>query len=60
MCVKENVTNGRLNKICKRQCERDGLERMEEVFLPYRQDRQGVTFFERMEKQDFLLESGKS
>ena len=33
---------------------------MEEVFLPYMQDRQSVTFFERMEKQDFLLESGKS
>jgi hypothetical protein len=37
-----------------------GMAKMEEVFLPYMQDRQGVTFFERMEKQDFLLESGKS
>jgi hypothetical protein len=36
------------------------MVKMEEVFLPYMQDRQGVTFFERMEKQDFLLESGKS
>jgi hypothetical protein len=36
-----------------------GMAKMEEVFLPYMQDRQGVTFFERMEKQDFLLESGK-
>jgi hypothetical protein len=23
-------------------------------------DRQGLTFYERMERQDFLLESGKS
>ena len=37
-----------------------GMAKMEEVFLPYMQDRQGVTFYERMEKQDFLLESGKS
>ena len=37
-----------------------GMAKMEEVFLPYMQDRQGITFYERMEKQDFLLESGKS
>ncbi len=37
-----------------------GMAKMEEVFLPYMLDRQGGTFFERMEKQDFLLESGKS
>jgi hypothetical protein len=37
-----------------------GMAKMEEVFLPYMQDRQGVTFYERMERQDFLLESGKS
>ena len=37
-----------------------GMAKMEEVFLPYMHDRQGITFFERMEKQDFLLESGKS
>lgn len=35
------------------------MVKMEEVFLPYMQDRQGVTFFERMEQQGFLLESGK-
>ena len=37
-----------------------GMAKMEEVFLPHMQDRQGVTFYERMEKQNFLLESGKS
>src|SRR5437660_11332098 len=37
-----------------------GMAKMEEVFLPYMQDNQGVTFFERMEQQGFLLESGKS
>ena len=37
-----------------------GMAKMEEVFLPYMLDRQGITFYERMEKQDFLLESGKS
>src|ERR671917_2923375 len=36
------------------------MAKMEEVFLPYMQDRQGVTFYECMEKQNFLLESGKS
>ena len=36
-----------------------GMAKMEEVFLPYMLDRQGVTFFERMELQGFLLESGK-
>jgi hypothetical protein len=37
-----------------------GMAKMEEVFLPYMQDRQGVTFYERMEKQNFLLESGNA
>ena len=37
-----------------------GMAKMEEIFLPYMQDRQGVTFFERMEQRGFLLESGKS
>src|SRR5919199_3144954 len=37
-----------------------GMARMEEVFLPYMQDRQGVTYFERMEQRGFLLESGKN
>ena len=37
-----------------------GMGKMEEVFLPYMQDRQGVTYFERMEQRGFLLESGKS
>ena len=37
-----------------------GMVKMEEVFLPYMQDRQGVTYFERMEQRGFLLESGKS
>ena len=36
-----------------------GMAKLEEVFLPYMLDRQGGTFFERMEKQDFLRESGK-
>ena len=36
-----------------------GMAKMEEVFLPYIQDRQGVTFFERMEQQGFSLESGE-
>jgi hypothetical protein len=36
-----------------------GMAKMEEVFLPYMQDREGVTFFERMEQRGFLLESGK-
>jgi hypothetical protein len=36
-----------------------GMAKMEEVFLPYMQDRQGLTFFERMEERGFLLESGK-
>src|SRR5918911_1054911 len=37
-----------------------GMAKMEEVFLPYMQDRQGLTFFERMEQRGFLLESGKN
>ena len=36
------------------------MAKMEEVFLPYMQDNTGVTFFERMEQQGFLLDSGKS
>ena len=39
-----------------------GLVRFEEVFLPYAQDAEGVTVFERMEKQKFgnlLLENKK-
>jgi hypothetical protein len=36
-----------------------GMAKIEEVFLPYMQDREGVTFFERMEQRGFLLESGK-
>ncbi len=36
------------------------MAKMEEVFLPYMQDTQGVTLFERMEQQGFLLERGKS
>ena len=30
------------------------------VFLPYMQDRQGVTYCERMEQRGFLLDSGTS
>lgn len=37
-----------------------GMAKMEEVFLPYMQDREGVTFFERMEQRGFLLDSGKN
>ena len=37
-----------------------GMAKMEEVFLPYMQDRQGVTYFERMQERGFLLESGLS
>ena len=36
-----------------------GMAKIEEVFLPYMQDREGVTFFERMEQRGFLLDSGK-
>ena len=36
-----------------------GMAKMEEVFLPYMQDRQGLTFFERMKQRGFMLESGK-
>ncbi len=36
-----------------------GMAKMEEVFLPYMQDREGVTLFERMEARGFLLDSGK-
>jgi hypothetical protein len=35
-----------------------GMAKMEEVFLPYMQDRDGVTFFERMEERGFLLGDG--
>jgi len=37
-----------------------GMAKMEEVFLPYMLDRQGVTYFERMEQQGFLLGDGKA
>src|SRR6266850_4586632 len=37
-----------------------GMAKIEEVFLPYMQDREGVTLFERMQERGFLLESGKS
>ena len=37
-----------------------GMAKMEEVFLPYMQDREGVTLFERMQERGFLLESGLS
>jgi len=33
---------------------------MEEILLPYMQDRQGVTYFERMEQRGFLLKTGKN
>ncbi len=36
-----------------------GMAKLEEVFLPYMQDREGVTLFERMEAQGFLLSDGK-
>src|SRR3954454_11373630 len=36
-----------------------GMAKMEEVFLPYMQGRQGLTLFERMEERGFLLESRK-
>jgi hypothetical protein len=36
-----------------------GMAKIEEVFLPYMQDREGVTLFERMEQRGFLLDSGK-
>jgi hypothetical protein len=36
-----------------------GIAKLEEIFLPYMQDRDGVTFFERMEQRGFLLDSGK-
>ena len=36
-----------------------GMVKPEEIFLPYMQDKQGVTFFERMEQKGFLLESGE-
>jgi hypothetical protein len=37
-----------------------GMAKIEEVFLPYMQDREGVTLFERMEQRGFLLDSGKN
>ena len=37
-----------------------GMAKIKEVFLPYMQDREGVTFFERMEQRGFLLDSGKN
>ena len=36
-----------------------GMAKIEEVFLPYMPDREGVTFFERMEQRGFLLDSRK-
>ncbi len=36
-----------------------GMAKMEEVFLPYMQDHEGVTFFEHMEQRGFLLGNGK-
>ncbi len=35
-----------------------GMAKMEEVFLPYMQDHEGVTFFEHMEQRGFLLSDG--
>jgi hypothetical protein len=35
------------------------MAKMEEVFLPYMQDRQGVTFFERMENKIFYSKAEK-
>ena len=37
-----------------------GMAKLEEVFLPYMQDHEGVTFFERMEQRGFLLSDGKA
>jgi hypothetical protein len=37
-----------------------GMAKIEEVFLPYMQDRDGITLFERREQRGFLLESGKA
>ena len=36
-----------------------GMAKMEEVFLPYMQDKEGITLFERMEQRNFLLPSGQ-
>jgi len=36
-----------------------GMAKMEELFLPYMLDKQGMTCYERMEQQGFMLESGK-
>jgi hypothetical protein len=36
-----------------------GMAKIEEVFLPYMQDQEGLTLFERMEQRGFLLDSGK-
>ncbi len=36
------------------------MAKMEEVFLPYMQDHEGKTFFERMEQRGFLLGDGKA
>ena len=36
-----------------------GMAKLEEVFLPYMMDKQGATFFERMEQRGFMIESGK-
>jgi hypothetical protein len=35
-----------------------GMVKPEEIFLPYMQDREGVTLFERMEQRGFLLGNG--
>jgi hypothetical protein len=37
-----------------------GMVKPEEIFLPYMQDRDGVTFFERMEQRGFLLGDGQA
>ncbi len=36
-----------------------GMAEMEEIFLPYMQDNQGVTYFERVKERGFLLGEGK-
>jgi hypothetical protein len=36
-----------------------GMAKIEEVFLPYMLDREGITLFERMEQRSFLLDSRK-
>jgi hypothetical protein len=36
------------------------MVKMEEIFLPYMQDREGVTFFEHVKQRGFLLGDGKA